>query len=61
MFSSHSGSSFLAAESCLFRISARFFLAVITAYPLDMHLSEGCALAAAVFWIPLVAGGSAQV
>ncbi|EFE11848.1 hypothetical protein CLOM621_07859 [Clostridium sp. M62/1] len=36
------------------------FLAIIP-YPPDMYLSEGCALAAGVFWLPSGASGSAQV
>ncbi|EFE12109.1 hypothetical protein CLOM621_07659 [Clostridium sp. M62/1] len=36
------------------------FLAIIPCPP-DMYLSEGGALAAAVFWLPSGASGSAQV
>ncbi|OUP82742.1 UNVERIFIED_ORG: hypothetical protein B5F06_12945 [Lacrimispora saccharolytica] len=36
------------------------FLAIVP-YPPDMYLSEGCALAAIVFWLPSGASGSAQV
>ncbi|RHT55945.1 hypothetical protein DW757_11355 [Clostridium sp. AM29-11AC] len=47
------------AETGMRRYNAR--PAVIISYPSDIYLSEGCALAAGVFWLPSGASGSAQI